>query len=287
MRRTLAILVVGLAAVTLRADDGPVTIKVKKAGPGDRVKETKTETSTQKVAFTAMGMDMTKEDQGTTRFVYTEEVVTKPAGARRATKLRRVYEKAEVTKNGAKQNVGLDGKTVVIEKAADGYTITVDGSEPTGLAADLLKKEFRKEKQVDDEDLLPKEPVKVGGTWKIDLDKVAKDAEGELDIDVAKSTGTGKLVRVYDKGGKKFGVMEVTFDLVVNKVGGGGGQEVELKGGSKMKVVAVMDACIDGSSAEGTGTITTTGDFTGSVMGIDLKITLNSVRGATSEEVKK
>jgi hypothetical protein len=286
MRRTLAILVVGLAAVTLRADDGPVTIKVKQPGPGETIKETKTETSTQKIAATVMGMDMTKEEQETTKFVYTEEVVTRPAGAKRATKLRRTYETAERTKNGEKEDLALAGKTVVIEKAGDGYTITVDGKEPTGQAADLLKKEFRKEKQVDDEDLLPKQPVKVGGTWKIDLDQLAKDAEGELDIDVAKSTGTGKLVKVYDKGGKKFGVMEVTFDLVVNKAGGGG-QEVELKAGSKMKVVAVMDACIDGSSADGTGKITTTGDLTGSVMGIDLKITLNSVKNATSEDVKK
>jgi hypothetical protein len=287
MRRILAILVVGLAAVALRADDGPVTIKVKQPGPGDKVKETKTETTTQKVSATVMGMDMTKEEQATSKFVYTEEVVSKPAGARRATKLRRVYEKAEVTKDGEKQNVGLDGKTVVIEKSGDGYTITVDGNEPAGLAAELLKKEFRKEKQVTEEDLLPKQPVKVGGTWKIDLDKFAKDAEGELEMDVARSTGTGKLVKVYDKGGKKFGVMEVTFDLAVNKLGGGGGQEVELKAGSKMKLVAVMDACIDGSANEVTGKVTATGDLTGSIMGIDLKINLSSVKDATGQEVKK
>ena len=287
MRRILAILVVGLAAVALRADDGPVTIKVKQPGPGDKVKETKTETTTQKVSATVMGMDMTKEEQATSKFVYTEEVVSKPAGARRATKLRRVYEKAEVTKDGEKQNVGLDGKTVVIEKAGDGYTITVDGNEPAGLAAELLKKEFRKEKQVTEEDLLPKQPVKVGGTWKIDLYKFAKDAEGELEMDVARSTGTGKLVKVYDKGGKKFGVMEVTFDLAVTKLGGGGGQEVELKAGSKMKLVAVMDACIDGSANEVTGKVTATGDLTGSIMGIDLKINLSSVKDATGREVKK
>ena len=287
MRRTLAILVVGLAAVTLRADDGPVTIKVKQAAVGDKIKETKTETGSQKVSFTVMGMDMNKEEQATSKFVYTEEVITKPAGARRATKLRRTYETAEMTKNGEKQDLDLAGKTVVIEKAGDGYTITVDGKEPTGPAAEILKKEFRKEKQVSEEDMLPKGPVKVGGTWKVDLDKFAKDAEGELEIDVAKSTGAGKLVKVYDKGGKKFGVMEITFDLAVNKVGGGGGQEIELKAGSKLKLVAVMDACIDGSANEVTGKVTATGDLAGAVMGIDLKIGLNSVRDSTSEDGKK
>ena len=286
MRHFLAILVVGLAAVTLRADDGPVTIKIKQPGPGEKVKETKTETTSQKISATVMGMDMTKEEQAVSKFVYTEEVISKPAGAKRPTKLRRTYETAELTKDGEKQDLDLAGKTVVIEKAGDGYTITVDGKEPTGLAADILKKEFRKEKQVNEEDLLPAEPVKAGGTWKIDLAKFAKDAADELEIDVAKSTGTGKLVKVYDKGGKKFGVMEITLDLALNKLGGDGGQQVDLKPGSKMKLVAVLDGCIDGSSADVTGKVTTTGDFTGTVMGIDLKIALTSVKEGTGREVK-
>ena len=286
MRHFLAILVVGLAAVTLRADDGPVTIKIKQPGPGEKVKETKTETTSQKISATVMGMDMTKEEQAVSKFVYTEEVISKPAGAKRPTKLRRTYETAELTKDGEKQDLDLAGKTVVIEKAGDGYTITVDGKEPTGLAADILKKEFRKEKQVNEEDLLPAEPVKEGGTWKIDLAKFAKDAADELKIDVAKSTGTGKLVKVYDKGGKKFGVMEITLDLALNKLGGDGGQQVDLKPGSKMKLVAVLDGCIDGSSADVTGKVTTTGDFTGTVMGIDLKIALTSVKEGTGREVK-
>ena len=287
MRRFLAFLFVGLATVSLRADDGPVTIKVKQPGVGDKVKETKTESTTQKVTATVMGMDMNKEDEASSKFVYIEEVVTKPAGAKRATKFKRVYESAELTKNGEKQDLNLAGKTVVIEKSGEGYTITVNGEEPTGTAAELLKKEFRKEKQVTEEDLLPKDPVKVGGTWKIALDKFAKDAEGEIDIDVAKSSGAGKLVKVYDKGGKKFGVMEITLDLTVNKIGGGGGQEVELKAGSKMKVVAVLDACIDGSLSTANGKITTTGELSGEVMGIVLKIGLNSVKDTTGEEVKK
>src|SRR5687767_1919847 len=140
MRRVLTLLVLGLAAAALRADDGPVTIKIKQAGPGDRIKQTKTEENSNKVSFTVMGTDMTKEEKAVARYVYTEEVLERPAGAKRPTKLKRTYESAEMTKDGEKQDLGLAGKTVVIEKAGAGYTITVDGQEPTGQAGEILKK---------------------------------------------------------------------------------------------------------------------------------------------------
>jgi hypothetical protein len=286
MRRIVAILAVGLAAAVGRADDGPVTIKVKQPGPGDRVKETKTETGTNKVSFTVMGMEQNKEDKVTTRFVYTDEILEKPAGAKRPTKLKRTYETAEETKDGEKVDLGLVGKTVMVEKKGSGYDVKVDGREPTGPAADVLKKEFGKEKEINDEDLLPKDPVKVGGTWKVDVAKLAADASDELDIDVAKSTGTGKLIKVYDKGGHKFGVVDITLELALKKIGPSG-QAVELKPGSKLKVTATLDSCIDGSVAETTGKMIVKGAFTGTAMGIELKFDLESERDGTSVEVKK
>jgi hypothetical protein len=286
MRRMVAILAVGLVVSAARADDGPVTVKVKQPGPGEKVKESKTDTTTNKVSFTVMGTDMVKDEKVVTKFVYTEEVVTKPAGAKRPTKLKRTYETAEMTKDGAPEELGLAGKTVVIEKAATGYDVTLDGKELTGPAATILKKEFGKDKQVNDEDLLPQEPVKVGGTWKVDVAKLAKDAEGELDIDVAKSSARGKLVKVYDKGGHKFGVLEITMELALNKIGGEG-QQIEMKPGSKMHVSAVMDTCIDGSKTASTGKVTVRGEFTGTTMGIDLKFNLTSVKEGGSEEVGK
>jgi hypothetical protein len=278
----VAILAVAIAAAAGRADDGPVTIKVKQPGPGDRVKETKTENATQKTSF--MGMAM--ETKVGTKFVYTEEVIERPAGAKRATKLKRTYETAEMTKDGEKVDLGLVGKTVLVEKKGDGYDITVDGKEVSGPAADILKKEFAKEKQINDEDLLPKEPVKVGGTWKIDFGPLAKDAADELAIDVEKSSATGKLTKVYDKGGHKFGVVEITLDLAVTKAGSGA-QAIKLEDDSKMHVTAVLDACIDGSKADVTGKMTMTGNFTGTVMGKELKIDLASVKDGTGEDLGK
>src|SRR5437764_13644195 len=116
MRRFLTLVAVGLVAAAVRADDGPITVKVKQPGPGDREKEVRNETTTNKASFSLNGTDMTKEEKVVTKFVYTDEVVTRPAGAKRPTKLRRTYETAEMTKDGEKVDLGLAGKTVVVEK---------------------------------------------------------------------------------------------------------------------------------------------------------------------------
>jgi hypothetical protein len=283
MRRFLAVLAVSaLTLAGLRADES-ITLKVKKPAKGDVVKETKTTTETVKV--TVMGTDQNQE--AVTKLVYTEEVLEKPAGAKRPTKLKRVYETAEIAKQGEKEDLGLVGKTVLVEKSGDGYKVTVDGQEPAVVAAVVLKKEFRKEKEVTDEHFLPKTPVKVGDTWKIDMAPLAKDAAGELEMDADKSSGTAKLTKVYDKGGHKFGIVEVTLDLAVNKIGEEGGQSIELKAGSKLTATAVMDFCIDGTAGGGTSKMTVKGDFSGTTMGIELKFDLTSVSEGTSEEVKK
>jgi len=283
MRRFLAVVAVGTLSLGCLSAEEAITIKTKKPAKGHVVKETKTVTENVKV--TVMGQDQNQES--VTKLVYTEEVLEKPDAAKRPTKLKRVYETAEMTKNGAKEDIGLAGKTVLVEKAADGYKITVDGQEPSVMAALVLKKEFRKEKEVTDEHFLPKIAVKVGDTWKIDMAPLARDASGELEMDADKSSGTGKLIKVYEKDGKKFGTIEVTLDLTVSKIGEDGGQQVELKEGSKFNATAVMDVCIDGTATGGAAKMTVKGDFTGTTMGVELKFDLTSVTEEASEVVKK
>lgn len=178
MRRLIgaAVLVVGFTAGAVLAQDGPVTIKLKKAGPGDVVKETKSETGKTKVVISVMGMDQNKDEDTVSKMTFTDEVIEKPAGAVKPTKLKRVYDKAELTKDGAKVELGLDGKTVLIEKKGDAYAFTIDGKAVDGTAADLLKKEFGAKKTSTEDDFLPGKPVKVGDTWKVDVSKAA----GEL-----------------------------------------------------------------------------------------------------------
>jgi hypothetical protein len=288
MRPFIAVLAAGLlAAGGVTAADDAVTIKIKQPAAGDVVKETKTEKATNKVTVTVMGTDQVKDETATTKLVYTDEIVERPAGSKRPTKLKRTYETASITKDSETEELGLAGKTVLIEKTGDRYSLTTDGKEVTGKAAEILGKEFGKEKEVTEEDLLPKEPVKVGATWKVDVVKVTKDlANNGMTADPEKSTATGKLVKVYDKGGHRFGVIEINMDLSMTKIGAGG-QDIDLKAGSTMKLTATMDACIDGSQANGTSKVLVKGDLSGAVNNVPLKIDLTAVQEGSAEEVKK
>jgi hypothetical protein len=287
MRRVIAVVGLGLAlSLTARAQDGPVTIKLKKLGPGESSRETKSEKGTTKITISVGGMDQVKTEEGVGKFAYTEEVIERPAGANRPTKLKRTYETAEVTKNGEKESVGLAGKTVLIEKKGDKYAFSADGKELTGKAAELLGKEFNKP-DTPEEVFLPKKPVKVGESWKLNVADVTKELAAEgMTIDPAKSTVTAKLTKAYDKGGRKFGVIEVRMDLAITKVAGGG-TEIPLKDGSKLTVELAIDACIDGTQDTGSAKTTMKGDLTGEVMGVAVKIALVATSEGSSVEVTK
>jgi hypothetical protein len=285
MRTLLTLLAVGLVAGGLRADDGPVAIKIKQPGVGDTIKESRTERANNNITISIMGQNQAQAEKVEAKFVYTDEILERPAGAKQPTKVKRTYETAEM-QGGPPGELGLAGKTVLIEKGSDGYKFSVDGKPVNTRAAELLGKEFSKNKQVGEEDFVPKDPVKVGGTWKIDVDKIAKEAGDELDVDAAKSSATGKLVKVYDKGGHKFGQIEVTMELALKKVGPAG-RQIELKPGAKLAIRATLDMCIDGSTWAVAGKMTTTGKFAGSAMGADVTFDLNSVRDGDGAEVGK
>ncbi len=288
MRRIVGLMVaLGLlTAGAALAQDGPVTIKLKKAGPGDVVKETKTETTDQKVTVSVQGnAQPPKQEKASATYTYTDQVIEKPAGAVKPTKVKRTYDAAELTVNGQKQELGLKGKTILIEKKGDKYTFTADGKPVGGKAAELLGKEFSTKKQTSDEDFLPGKPVKVGETWKIDVAKVAGElTESGMVIDLQKSTGTGTLTKVYDQDGKKFGVIDVAMDLVVSKLASGP-QEIPLKD-SKLTLTMALDGCIDGTVATGGGKMSMKGNLSGEIPNV-AQIAVEVSVGMTGKTVQQ
>ena len=287
MRRIIGAAVLALAVGVAAAQDGPVTIKLKKAGPGVVTKETKTEKAENKIGISIMGMNQNKVEGGTSKFIYTDEVIEKPAGAKKPTRMKRTYETAELNTKGEDENLGLAGKTVLIEKKGDKYEFTVGDKAVTGKAAELLGKEFNKKAETDEEAFLPKKPVKVGDTWKPDLPELTKELSAEgMTVDAAKSSATAKLTKVYKKGDATFGVIAVDLELAVTKVGPAG-MEIPLADGSKLTIKVELDGCIDGTLATGTSKMTMKGNLAGEVMGVALTIALNASNSGSSEEVKK
>jgi hypothetical protein len=110
--------------------------------------------------------------------------------------------------------------------------------------------------------------------------------EDDMELDAKKVKGTGKLVKVYDKDGHKYGVMEVTIELPLLKMGTPAGAK-PLGEGSFMKLDLTADGCIDGSVVSGGMKGKMTGLMKFSEMGIEITAKLNGTMDSKIEPVKK
>jgi hypothetical protein len=244
------LLAIAVAFMTAKADQDAVTLKVYKLKDGDLIRTTKTEKTKGTVTLVAGGKTQTKDDAGTKNMVYADEIITAGEGDARPVKLKRTYEKYQVTKNGKDESGGPPLNTaILIEKKGDKYQFTVKGNPVEAGLAQQLSAEFDKPGPRAEEVLLPGKPVKPGDTWKVDGAKIASGlgAAGKAVIDTDKTVMNGKLVKTYQKDGKLFGVLEFDGELVV--AGLGEKVPIKVKPGSKIGVKMTVDACVDGTDA--------------------------------------
>jgi hypothetical protein len=119
--------------------------------------------------------------------------------------------------------------------------------------------------------LLPKDPVQVGESWNIDLRESVKELPKKVgpEFDADRTTATGKLLRVYKKDGRQFGVIEVRATLPIAAVNDGK-QRIPARD-SKMTFQGLYDACIDGNSTD----FTVTGSFQ---VTVNAEVEANSMR---------
>jgi len=249
MRRFTLVVAFGVVAASALGQDA-VTIQAPKLKAGDRVRTTKTEKTNTAVSFTAGGQAVKKDDAVTKTIVYVDEVVTAGDKGGRPVKLKRTYEKFEVSKGmGGKDEPSPPLNTpITIEKKGEKYEFSAD--RPLGKEFSAkLSGEFDKAPKA--EAFLPDKPVKPGDTWKLDGKKLegltGGDAGGVIDPD--KSEMTGKLVKAYQKDGKQYGVLEFSGNVAIKSLGEK--VPVTVKVGSGLNIKMTMDGCIDGSSPAG------------------------------------
>ena len=264
-----------------------ITIKLKKSTVGDIAKETKLSTEILNVNGNAMGEAIKDETKKVTATAFTDEVLEVAEGSTKPTKFKRSYEKAEVTLKGETKKISVEGKTVLVEKKDKKFTFTIDGKPVAEDAEQFLTEEFSGKK--DDDSfafLLPKDAVKAGETWKIDLAKVAKEFEDNMTVDAEKSTGTGKLIKTYKKAGATYGEFEVTIDLSIAKFGAGA-QAFPVKPGAMMSIKFKMDGCLDGTEEAGQATMTMKGKVDANIPNAEIAVEIDMKMEGTREPVKK
>src|SRR5262245_41203955 len=295
MIRTTAVAWVLLAPGLLAAQE-KFDIKLKKRQKGDAVTVAYEEQTTNAMIVSgADGKVVEKKNQRMLEVAKFREEILEKEPSKRATKLKRTYEKASVTIDGKAEVFEYSGTAVTIEKAGDGYSFTADGGKVLkGKSAGLLTKEFSgKKSDTDDveEKVLPKKPVAVGDTWDVNVKEFLKELSGEDEVkafDLDKAKGTGKLAKAYKKGDRQFGVLEIdmTTPLVALP-----GTEFKCEAGSKFDLKLMLDVCIDGSAEAGDmkGDLKFAGKAKGSQGGMDfgLDFDVSVTRTDKHEPVKK
>jgi hypothetical protein len=229
-----------------------IAIKLKEPAQGEIfvVKSTQSDKTVSKSAdANGKALNQTVETKGKTT-VYTTTILEQKGPDKTATALRRSYEKASTTKDDQPKVSDLEGKTVLIEKKGDKYAFRFDGGkELTTEQALDVDREFNRRKSIPTEQLLmPREPVAVGEIWTVDAATFMKATASPEEIkmfDVDKTRLAGKLVRVYEKDKRRFGVIEFTIEMPLKS-------NYEVQKGQKIldgqAVVRVtFDGCIDGS----------------------------------------
>jgi hypothetical protein len=268
-------------------------IKLPEAAQGDVAQIDKTETATVMTKVVdATGKALLEQKQVVTETTSYVETVKKCEPKKTPTLLERKYDKAVTSVDGKQKELPYQGKTVVIERKGDKCQFTVDGKELTGEDAQSLTKEFAgkdDDRTAMERALLPKDPVKLNDSWKLDMAPFVKDIakSGEIEVNGDKAKGNATLLKVYKKDGKQFGEIKVELSLPLKSLGKGN-MALTAQDGSVAKLEMNLDVCLDGTSHNATGKTSMTLDATGqTTTGDGTKLTVSVSIQSKGEETQK
>jgi hypothetical protein len=253
--RIVALVALMLSAGWLRAEDAyPIQRDDVARGDVFQVVMTEAVTVSTKVCDRS-GKALLDNKQATVQTCSFRETVLRCEGTS-PTQLERVYDQAEVTADGKTKDLPYKGKTVLIEKKDGRYLFTMDGKELTYADAELLIKEFvvGADGKADlERAVLPKAPVKINESWKMDLAPFVADTAkgGQLELDPDKVNGTATLLNAYQKDGQQFARIKVGLMLPIKSLGKGV-LSVRTQEGSAALVEMDLEGCVDGSSKTAT-----------------------------------
>lgn len=252
MRKTWLIAVLALALCPLGASAQEYVIKIHPPGLGDKSKVKLADSSD--TTFKLLdGNGTTLEDKKESKshkFSFVEIGLERAPAGTDLVRIKRQYEHAERTKDSVRDTLPYQGKTLIIEKKDGPFHFQIEGDEAiTGKEAEELHEEFNKGdfRKLLNHAFLPQKAVKENATWKIDVAPLARDfgKDGKIEVDDTKSVGHGKLVKVYEKNGKQYGVIRLTMEFPVKALVDNGNRTPVKEG--KITIRLERDGAIDGS----------------------------------------
>jgi hypothetical protein len=246
-KQILGALLLVLPALPGLARAQTYTIKLKTeqdAGEAVRTHNTQRTNGTSKL-FDADGKLLREDKQdGSGEEVYTETVLEK--GGKRPRKFKRTYEKAVHQKGAAAAApLSYQGRTVLFERKGGKYEVRAEG-EPALDKKDLemLTAQANDQTAGDLEQVfVTGKPVKAGEGWPVEA-KALQELFGKTGaLDLPRCKGEARLVKAYEKGGKQFGVLEVTMRLAYKSM-----PKLAFDPPALFDVRINLDTAIDGST---------------------------------------
>ena len=202
-----------------------VTIKLRSSAAGDVVLVTKNQKTTTATKIKSKEGNVLKDDSDvTTEIAEYEETIVKREGTKAPEKIERLYSEWKVKTGDANKDVPHKGKRIVIEKKNGKYGVALkEAGKIDRMAESILLKEFAdksEDSEVIEKLMFPSTPVKPGGTWEIDMDKVAAEMSksAKMTIDASKASGSGKLLKTYKKDGKQFGKLTIDMKMPITEI---------------------------------------------------------------------
>lgn len=297
MRRWLlpALVLFGLPCTALAQDAYSITLK--KSGPGTVIQANFGDNDNENVTVNEKGKTVdTKVNKSSALWTYVEVTLERPNPAKKATLLKRTYQKAVVTEGDKSRALALEGKTVVIEKKGGKYTFQFEGGGAIPEAdVKFLDSEFNGNADLEldwDTVVLPKKAVRVGDAWKIDMTEITRELErvGHMKLDAAKAVGVGKLLEVNNRNKYLLGEFDLKMELPIKAFTGKDG-EVPMKAGAMLTIDMRITMCIDGTVRYNTGKMTMQINGTAVPPGnpnVEIGIAMTRMRqGGESEVLKK
>jgi len=249
----IALATIWLAAKPASAEETYVLTPPKSADVGEHVRiSNELSDDTDFSLLDADGKVVQSKSEKTIRTsVYVQTVLAKEKN-KNPSKLSVTFEKASMTKDGSDAEVGLAGKTIIIERQGKSNTFRYeDGTEPAQGPLEFLNKQFKAGGESDaswDIAFFPKAPVKIEETWSADLEEAARqlaDRETPVHFDLSKSKGTCRLLKVYKKEGRTFAVISVDAELALQDVGAAP-NVIKFSPGSVFTFKGTIEKCTSG-----------------------------------------